>query len=141
MKFRKFIQSISLPTSNVFLLFNVKQVYKCFLTWQMTDKVYPTTQDSTQIHIGIGGSRSSNRTRVLCCDIGKWLPFSTIVFYIEYVCSFKSFTKLRIYVNDYFRCKNHIILHTISSHFTKHSTHSMRQSPPEHFKENTATMF
>ena len=100
-KLRKFIQSISLPTSNVFLLFNVKQVYKYFLTWQMTDKVYPTTtQVSTQIHIGIGGS-SSNRTLVgiIIIILENVYNFPTLSYYIEYV-----YVALRL-INDNFRCR------------------------------------
>ena len=98
-KLRKFIQSISLPTSNVFLLFNVKQVYKYFLTWQMTDKVYPTTtQVSTQIHIGIGGS-SSNRTLVGIIILENVYNFPTLSYYIEYV-----YVALRL-INDNFRCR------------------------------------
>ena len=102
-KLRKFIQSISLPTSNVFLLFNVKQVYKYFLTWQMTDKVYPTTtQVSTQIHIGIGGS-SSNRTLVgiiiIILENVYNFPTLSMSYYIEYV-----YVALRL-INDNFRCR------------------------------------
>ena len=99
-KLRKFIQSISLPTSNVFLLFNVKQVYKYFLTWQMTDKVYPTTtQVSTQIHIGIGGS-SSNRTLVgIIIILENVYNFPTLSYYIEY-----AYVALRL-INDNFRCR------------------------------------
>ena len=102
-KLRKFIQSISLPTSNVFLLFNVKQVYKYFLTWQMTDKVYPTTtQVSTQIHIEIGGS-SSNRTLVgiiiIILENVYNFPTLSMSYYIEYV-----YVALRL-INDNFRCR------------------------------------
>ena len=102
-KLRKFIQSISLPTSNVFLLFNVKQVYKYFLTWQMTDKVYPTTtQVSTQIHIGIGGS-SSNRTLVgiiiIILENVYNFPTLSMSYNIEYV-----YVALRL-INDNFRCR------------------------------------
>ena len=113
-KLRKFIQSISLPTSNVFLLFNVKQVYKYFLTWQMTDKVYPTTtQVSTQIHIGIGGS-SSNRTLVgIIIILENVYNFPTLSYYIEYV-----YVALRL-INDNFRCRK-------KPHFTLY--HSMRQT-------------